>query len=73
MIDLFGHLPVQERQWVQHVVAVPGGGSAYTLNNIIVYQGNVGTPSNFQHETTYAKDFDEKDDTIGDFSRTDAW
>ncbi|KZV85503.1 hypothetical protein EXIGLDRAFT_726077 [Exidia glandulosa HHB12029] len=57
MIDLFGRLPVHERQWIRHVVAVPGGGSAYELNADVVFQGPVGTPSVFQHEVGHAVDF----------------
>jgi hypothetical protein len=56
MIDLFGRLPVHERQWVRHVMAVPGGGSAYESNADIVMQGAVGVPSVFQHETGHAVD-----------------
>lgn len=41
MIDLFGRLPVHERQYIQHVVAVPGGGSAYMASAVAVYQGPV--------------------------------
>ncbi|EJD53722.1 hypothetical protein AURDEDRAFT_110488 [Auricularia subglabra TFB-10046 SS5] len=57
MIDLFGRLPVHERQWVRHVIAVPGGGSAYMSNADVVFQGPVGTPSVFQHEVGHAVDF----------------
>lgn len=56
MIDLFGRLPVHERQWIQHVMAVPGGGSAYESAAVTVYQGPVGVPSVFQHETGHAVD-----------------
>ncbi|KAH7106136.1 hypothetical protein BKA62DRAFT_688974 [Auriculariales sp. MPI-PUGE-AT-0066] len=56
-IELFGRLPVHERQWVRHVMAVPGGGSAYMSNADVVFQGPVGTPSVFQHETGHAVDF----------------
>lgn len=61
MIDLFGRLPVHERQWVKNVIAVPGGGSAYMSNGIVVFQGPVGTPSVFQHETGHAVDFYARD------------
>lgn len=57
MIDLFGRLPVHERQWVRHVIAVPGGGSAYMSSADVVFQGPVGTPSVFQHEVGHAVDF----------------
>lgn len=57
MIDLFGRLPMGEREWIQHVMAVPGGsGSAYESAAVTVYQGPVGTPSVFQHETGHAVD-----------------
>jgi hypothetical protein len=56
MIDLFGRLPVHERQWIQHVIGVPGGGSAYERSAVVVFQGPVGVPSVFQHETTHAVD-----------------
>jgi len=42
MIDLFGRLPIHERQWIQHVVAVPGGGNAYETSADVVFQGSVG-------------------------------
>ncbi|KAH7106114.1 hypothetical protein BKA62DRAFT_688889 [Auriculariales sp. MPI-PUGE-AT-0066] len=57
MIDLFGRLPVHERQWIRHVIAVPGGGSAYMSTADVVFQGPVGTPSVFQHEVGHAVDF----------------
>ncbi|KAH7321847.1 hypothetical protein BKA65DRAFT_407849, partial [Rhexocercosporidium sp. MPI-PUGE-AT-0058] len=57
MIDLFGRMPVHERQWIQHVIAIPGANSAYMGSAIIVFRGSVGTPSVFQHETGHALDF----------------
>lgn len=56
MIDLFGRLPIHEREWIQHVIAVPGGGSAYESSAVVVFQGAVGTPSVFQHEVGHAVD-----------------
>lgn len=56
MIDLFGRLPIHERQYITNVVAVPGGGSAYETSAIVVFQGPVGTPSVFQHEVGHAVD-----------------
>ncbi|EJD43987.1 hypothetical protein AURDEDRAFT_114493 [Auricularia subglabra TFB-10046 SS5] len=56
MIDLFGRLPVHERQWIRHVIAVPGGGSAYESNADVTFQGPVGVPSVFQHEVGHAVD-----------------
>lgn len=52
MVDLFGRLPVHERQYIQHVVAVDGVGSAYAYAAVTVYQGPVGAPSVFQHEVS---------------------
>ena len=57
MIDLFGRIPVHERQWIQHVIAIPGSNSAYMGSAIIVFRGSVGTPSVFQHEIGHALDF----------------
>jgi hypothetical protein len=76
MIDLFSRLPVRERQWVQHVIAVPAkGASAYTVNKVTVYQGNVGTPSVFQHETAHAIDKEKTadNDSEGASSATSEW
>lgn len=56
MVDLFGRIPVHERQWLQHIMAVPGGGSAYARSAVLVFQGPVGAPSVFQHETSHAVD-----------------
>ncbi|OBT40697.1 hypothetical protein VE00_08902 [Pseudogymnoascus sp. WSF 3629] len=56
MIDLFGRLPIHERQYITNVIAVPGGGSAYETSAIVVFQGPVGTPSVFQHEVGHAVD-----------------
>jgi hypothetical protein len=56
MIDLFGRLPIHEREWIQHVITVPGGGSAYESSAVVVFQGAVGTPSVFQHEVGHAVD-----------------
>ncbi|KAL2068042.1 hypothetical protein VTL71DRAFT_16140 [Oculimacula yallundae] len=57
MIDLFGRIPVHERQWIQHVVAVPGANSAYMGSAIVVFRGTVSVPSVFQHEIGHAVDF----------------
>lgn len=57
MIDLFGRIPVHERQWIQHVIAVPGGGSAYEWNACVVFQGPVAHITVFQHEIGHALDF----------------
>ncbi|OBT66254.1 hypothetical protein VE03_04345 [Pseudogymnoascus sp. 23342-1-I1] len=56
MIDLFGRLPIHERQYITNVIAVPGAGSAYETSAIVVFQGPVGTPSVFQHEVGHAVD-----------------
>ena len=56
MIDLFGRLPIHERQYITNVVAVPGGGSAYETSAVVVFQGAVGVPSVFQHEVGHAVD-----------------
>ncbi|KZW01044.1 hypothetical protein EXIGLDRAFT_638638 [Exidia glandulosa HHB12029] len=61
MIDLFGRLPVHERQWVRHVMAFPGNTpgiiSAYASNGDIAMQGDTASPMFFQHETTHVLDF----------------
>lgn len=56
MIDLFGRLPIGERQYITNVIAVPGGGSAYETSAIVVFQGPVGVPTVFQHEVGHAVD-----------------
>jgi hypothetical protein len=57
MGQLFGSLPVHERQWTRHVIAVPGGGSAYAYNGDVVFEGNTNTISVFQHEVGHLVDF----------------
>ncbi len=57
MIDIFGRLPVHERQYIRHVVAIPGLNSAYMSNGNVVFKGSVGAPSVFQHEVGHAVDF----------------
>ncbi|KAH7106131.1 hypothetical protein BKA62DRAFT_668832 [Auriculariales sp. MPI-PUGE-AT-0066] len=56
MGQLFGRLPVHERQWVRHVMAVPGGGSAYAVNADVVFEGNTDAVSIFQHEVGHLVD-----------------
>jgi hypothetical protein len=56
MIDLFGRLPVHERQYIRHVVAVPGDASAYESGGNVLFRGPVGHPSHFQHEVGHAVD-----------------
>ncbi|KAH9213334.1 hypothetical protein DL95DRAFT_302714 [Leptodontidium sp. 2 PMI_412] len=56
MIDLFGRLPVHERQWVVNIVAVPGANSAYWNGALALFRGSVGVPSVFQHEIGHALD-----------------
>jgi len=73
MVDLFGRLPVRERQWIQHVMAVPGGGSAYNSAAVIVFQGPVGVPSVFQHETTHSLDAYAGASGVGQLSETFYW
>ncbi|KAK0116369.1 hypothetical protein ONS95_013389 [Cadophora gregata] len=58
MVDIFGRIPVKERQWVQHVVAIPGPSSAYMSNAIVVFKGTAaGSIGVFQHEIGHAVDF----------------
>ncbi|KFY85029.1 hypothetical protein V500_08780 [Pseudogymnoascus sp. VKM F-4518 (FW-2643)] len=56
LIDYFGRLPVHERQSVSYVMAVPGGGSAYEIGGMVVFQGATASVSVFQHEVGHAVD-----------------
>ncbi|OBT83639.1 hypothetical protein VE02_08043 [Pseudogymnoascus sp. 03VT05] len=56
LIDYFGRLPVHERQSVSYVMGVPGGGSAYEIGGMVVFQGNTASISVFQHEVGHAVD-----------------
>ena len=57
MMEYFGRLPVRERSWVRHVMAVPDTSSnAYMRNANTVYKGPVNSLSVFQHETAHAVD-----------------
>ncbi|KZV88917.1 hypothetical protein EXIGLDRAFT_722096 [Exidia glandulosa HHB12029] len=56
LFSYFGRLPVHERQWVRHIIALPGGGSAYMSNADIVLMGPVKSMSVFQHEVGHAVD-----------------
>ncbi|KFY07380.1 hypothetical protein V492_07192 [Pseudogymnoascus sp. VKM F-4246] len=62
LIDYFGRLPVHERQSVSYVIAVPGGGSAYEIGGLVVFQGNTASVSVFQHEVGHAVDAYNKPD-----------
>ncbi|PVH81609.1 hypothetical protein DL98DRAFT_587225 [Cadophora sp. DSE1049] len=58
MVDVFGRIPVRERQWIQHVVAIPGPNSAYMSSAIVVFRGTAtGSLGVFQHEIGHAVDF----------------
>ncbi|KFX98941.1 hypothetical protein O988_04121 [Pseudogymnoascus sp. VKM F-3808] len=56
LIDYFGRLPVHERQSVSYVIGVPGGGSAYEIGGLVVFQGATASVSVFQHEVGHAVD-----------------
>ncbi|KFY97590.1 hypothetical protein V500_02006 [Pseudogymnoascus sp. VKM F-4518 (FW-2643)] len=56
LIDYFGRLPVHERQSVSYVMGFPGGGSAYEIGGMVVFQGNTASISVFQHEVGHAVD-----------------
>ncbi|KAI4125533.1 MAG: hypothetical protein LQ338_004181 [Usnochroma carphineum] len=59
MVDLFGRLPVQTRQWVRHMIALPdpNGGYAYNWNgNIAMFNRIDGDLTVFLHESGHSLD-----------------
>lgn len=57
MIDTFGRLPVHERQWIRHVIAVPGPAHGLEFVACVVFMGDVNFLTVFQHEIGHALDF----------------
>ncbi|KAH8883536.1 hypothetical protein GQ53DRAFT_882789 [Thozetella sp. PMI_491] len=69
MIDAFGRMPVHDRQWTQHILALPDSGcSAGTGGMVTTFHGPCYVPSVFIHELTHTLDafVNEKTGSNGD-------
>ncbi|KAA8649363.1 uncharacterized protein ATNIH1004_005264 [Aspergillus tanneri] len=56
-VDIFGRLPVRMRDWVRHVMTVPGNDYAFNLNGNIVFSGRTSTNMDVAiHETGHSLD-----------------
>ncbi|KAH8810874.1 hypothetical protein F5884DRAFT_261915 [Xylogone sp. PMI_703] len=57
IIDVFGRVPVQDRDWTQHVVALPADApSAETGGAVTTFHGDCYVPSIAIHEMTHTLD-----------------
>lgn len=56
MIDLWGRLPVRMRDYVRHLIALPGTRSAGSNGDNIVFYGPANVISIFVHEVAHSLD-----------------
>ncbi|KAL7782943.1 hypothetical protein V8C37DRAFT_397570 [Trichoderma ceciliae] len=57
MIDAFGRIPIGDRQWTQHVLAIPASScSAFTGGAVTTFVGPCYIPSVWIHELTHTLD-----------------
>lgn len=73
MIDLFGRMPVHMREYIRHVIALPGSKSAGSSGDNIQMNGAVGITV-FVHETGHSLDSHGFDPKYGvPFSNSKTW
>ncbi|KAL7945352.1 hypothetical protein V8C42DRAFT_322885 [Trichoderma barbatum] len=64
MIDAFGRIPIGDRQWTQHILALPASScSAGTGGAVTTFHGPCYIPSVFIHELTHTLDAFVNDQT----------
>ncbi|KAM6486898.1 hypothetical protein HDV62DRAFT_386942 [Trichoderma sp. SZMC 28011] len=64
MIDAFGRVPIHDRQWTQHILALPASScSAGTGGAVTTFYGPCYIPSVFVHELTHTLDAYVNDQT----------
>ena len=56
MVDLWGRVPVRMRDYVRHLVALPGQRSAGSNGDNIAFNGPANVISIFVHETGHSLD-----------------
>ena len=56
MIDNFGRMPVRMRDYVRHIIALPGQKSAGSNGDNIAFFGTSNVISIFIHETAHSLD-----------------
>ncbi|KAI5461905.1 hypothetical protein BGZ63DRAFT_423228 [Mariannaea sp. PMI_226] len=67
MIDAFGRMPIHDRQWTQHILALPASScSAGTGGAVTTFYGPCYIPSVFVHEFTHTLDAFANDKTGAD-------
>lgn len=73
MIDIWGRLPVRMRQYIRHIIALPGNKSAGSGGDNIQMNGPIGITV-YVHETGHSLDSHAFDPKYGaPFSNSDVW